>query len=331
MHIFLTGGSGFVGMRLLPRLLDSGHSVTALSRSPRSDDTLRQMGATPLRGSLDDVANWQQALAGHEVLIHAAAPVTAWGEPQVIERQIVDATLALADACAAHGVRRMVHLSSESVLQGAGPLLDIDETQAYPPRVNSRYGACKKTVEEALLAREGGPEIILLRPSFIWGPGGQIEQVLDKVQSGQFIWVNHGRAPMETSHVDNVVEGIVLALAGGKPSGVYFITDAAGLTVREVLGGLIEANGLTAPTGSLPLWLARPLAGMVETLWAGLRLRSTPPLSRFQLDFVALPRRYAITLAHRELGYKPSVSFEDGLAEISAARSQGRDGAESAV
>lgn len=325
MHIFLTGGSGFVGRRLLASLLENGHSVTALSRSPQSDDTLRALGANPLRGSLDDVANWQDALAGHDVLIHAAAPITAWGEPQVMQRQIVDATLSLADACAKHGVRRMVHLSSESVLQGAGPLLDIDETHPYPPRVNSRYGACKKAAEEGLLARRGGPEIIILRPSFIWGPGGQIEQVLTKVRSGQFLWVDHGRAPMETSHVDNVVEGIVLALEKEKPSGVYFITDAAGRTVREVLGGLITANGLTPPTRSLPLWLARPLAGLTEAIWSSLRLRSTPPLSRFQLDFVALPRRYSINLAHKGLGYTPIISFEDGLAEIAAAHQHGNN------
>ncbi len=316
MRIFLTGGSGFVGNRLIPRLLENGHNVTALSRSNQSDETLRQLGATPLRGSLDDVANWQNALAGHDVLVHAAAPVTAWGDKHILQRQIVDATLLLADACAVHGVQRMVHLSSESVLQGAGPLLDIDETHPYPSRPNSRYGACKKAAELGLLGRSGGPEVIILRPSFIWGPGGQIEQVLDKVRGGQFIWVDHGRAPMETSHVDNVIQGILLALAGGTASGVYFITDAAGLTVRTVLSGLIKANGLPPPTRSLPLWLVRPLASLVETIWATLRLRSTPPLSRFQLDFVALPRRYSIKRAGAELGYSPVTSFEDGLAEI---------------
>jgi len=319
MNIFLTGGSGFVGSHLIPRLLASGHRVTALSRSATSDETLRKAGATPMRGSLDDVANWQTALSGHEVLIHAAAPVTVWGDMQDLQRQIVDATLHLAEACATYGVRRMVHISSESVLQGAGPLLDIDESHPYPAHPNSRYGSCKKAAEQGLLARKGAPELVILRPSFIWGPGGQIEQVLDKVRSGQFIWVDQGRAPMETSHVANVVEGVLLSLPASAPLGVYFVTDAAGLSVRAVLGGLFKANGFTPPTRSLPLWLARPLAPLVEGVWSALRLRTPPPLSRFQLDFVALPRRYAIKRAQTGLGYRPVMSFAEGLAEISRA------------
>jgi len=321
-RIFVTGGSGFVGKRLIARLLESGHDITALSRSAKSDAVLKALGATPVRGSLDDVADWQGALKGHDVLIHAASPITVWGDAEVLHRQIVEATTALADACAAFGVRRMIHLSSESVLQGAGPLLDIDETHPYPARPNSRYGACKKAAEQALLAREGGPEIIILRPSFIWGPSGQVEQLLKKVRSGQFAWVDHGRAPMEMSHVENVVSAILLALEGGQSGRVYFVTDAAGLSVREVLGGIIEAVGLTPPSRSIPLALARPLAGAVEALWSVLRLRSTPPLSRFQLDFVALPRRYRIDRARAELGYKPVMSFDAGLAEIRQSRQQ---------
>jgi len=318
-NVFVTGGSGFVGKRLIACLLEKGHNITALSRSPQSDIALQDLGATPLRGNLDNVADWCDALAGHEVLIHAAAPITVWGDVDMLHRQIVDATLALADACAAQGVRRMIHLSSESVLQGAGPLVDIDETHPYPAHPNSRYGACKKTVELGLLARASGPEIVILRPSFIWGVGGQIEHLLDAVRAGQFVWVDHGRAQMEMSHVENVVAAIMLALDGGQSGRIYFITDDANLTQRDVFGGIVKAFGVTPTTRSIPAWLARPLANLTEALWSMLRLQSQPPLSRFQLDFVALPRRYSIARAKSELGYEPVISFKAGLQEIEAA------------
>ncbi len=315
-RVFVTGGSGFVGRRLIGRLVGEGHEVTALSRSPDSDQVLRGLGAEPVRGDLDSVEAWQESVAGHEVVVHSAAPVTVWGDKAVLQRQIVDATLALRDACERHRVRRMIHLSSESVLQGGAPLVGIDETHPWPARPNSRYGTCKKAAEQGLLAKRGNTEIIVLRPSFIWGPGGQITQVLDKVKNGGFVWVDQGRAAMELSHVANVVEAIILGFTQGRPGQVYFITDGEDLDVRAVLGGIIEAMGLTAPQKSLPLWLARPAAGMIERIWALSGMSSPPPLSRFQLDFVALPRRYSIARARAELGYEPVMSFRAGLAEI---------------
>jgi len=98
--------------------------------------------------------------------------------------------------------------------------------------------------------------------------------------------------------------------------GVYFVTDDHPMQARQFLGALIEAHGMIAPETSLPSGLVKPLAPVIEGVWRMLRLRSTPPLSRFQLDFIALPRRYCIDRIRRDLGYRPIRSFEEGLAEI---------------
>lgn len=317
MNVFVTGGSGFLGQRLIARLKQEGHMVTALSRSPKSDATLNTLGAIPLRGALTDIAVWQGALAGQDVVVHAASPIEVWGDWKDFDRDIVRASLDLYKAASRHHVRRFIQISSESVLQGAGPLLDVAESHPYPAEPNSFYGKAKMLVERGLLAHVDGTECIILRPTFIWGQGGeQLDKVIDKVKRGQFMWIDQGATPMEMVHVDNVVEAVRLALTHGRSAQVYWVTDGRPMSVRRFLGALLSARGVEAPDKSLPAGLARPLAAGVEAVWRLLGLKSVPPLSRFQLDFIALPRRYDLGKSDRELGYKPVRTFEQGIAEM---------------
>jgi nucleoside-diphosphate-sugar epimerase len=317
MKVFVTGGSGFLGQRLITRLKQDGHEVTAVSRSPRADQKLKALGAAIVRGSLTDIPAWQSALKGQDVVVHAASPIEVWGAWENFERDIVQASLTLYQAAAAQQVRRFIQISSESVLQGNGPLLDVDENHPYPAEPNSFYGKAKKLVEQGLQASTANTECIILRPTFIWGKGGeQLDKVVDKVRSGQFMWVDRGEVPFEMVHVDNLVETIRLALTQGRSRQVYWVTDDHPVSAREFLSALLRTKGVEAPNKSMPGALVRPLAAGVEGLWRVLGLKSVPPLSRFQLDFIALPRRYAMTKTKRELGYAPVRSFEQGLREM---------------
>jgi 2-alkyl-3-oxoalkanoate reductase len=320
MKIFITGGSGFLGQRLITRLRQEGHEVTALSRSPKSDAILKALGATSVRGALTDIDAWQEALAGQQVLVHAASPIEVWGDWADFERDIVRASLDLYRAAARHRVRRFIQISSESVLQGNGPLLDVSEAHPYPAEPNSFYGKAKMQVEQGLLSHIAGTECIILRPTFIWGQGGeQLDKLVDKVKSGQFMWIDHGDVAMEMVHVDNVVECVRQALTQGGSGQVYWVTDGRPMPARAFLGALLRARGVEVPDKSMPASLARPVAAGVEALWRLLGLKSVPPLSRFQLDFIALPRRYDLGKSQRELGYRPVRTFEQGLAEMQMA------------
>jgi nucleoside-diphosphate-sugar epimerase len=175
-------------------------------------------------------------------------------------------------------------------------------------------------VEQGLLANVAATECIILRPTFIWGQGGeQLDKVVDKVRIGQFTWIDHGDVAMEMVHVDNVVEGVCLALTQGRSGQVYWLTDGRPMPAREFLGALLGARGVEAPDRSMPGSLARPVAAGVEAVWRLLGLKSVPPLSRFQLDFIALPRRYDLGKSRRELGYRPVRTFEQGMAEMQEA------------
>ena len=75
MKIFVTGGSGFLGKRLLERLIREGHQVKALARSQQSTQTVSNLGATAVSGSLENIEDWANSLKEMDILIHCAAPV----------------------------------------------------------------------------------------------------------------------------------------------------------------------------------------------------------------------------------------------------------------
>lgn len=317
MHIFVTGGSGYVGSRLVARLLKEGHRITALSNSSASDEVLQNLGVAVVRGGLDDIDAWASALKGHDAVIHAAAPVLVWGEGELFYKQITLATTQLYKASTKYHIKRFIFISSESVLQDGAPLLDIDETKAYPKEPNSYYGKAKMLAEQALLAQKVGPTCIILRPTFIWGEHSRnLEIIAQKVRSKAFVWIDQGRASMEMVHVANVVEAVRLSLTHGRHQEIYFVTDDHPMPIREFFEGVFKALNVTSPKASLPGWLARPLAAGLEAIWRVLCIKATPPLSRFQLDLVALPRRYKLDKIKAEFGYEPVISYQEGIQRL---------------
>lgn len=315
MKIFITGSSGFLGRRVVTRLLKEGHQLTLLVRKPEQmKDNTPQI--TTVLGDLDYIDRWSQSLANHDALIHLAAPVVFWGKWSLYKHAIVDATLALYRAANRHYIKRFVYISSEAVIQDDVPLLDIDETHPYIVP-NSFYGKSKQMAERLLLAENGETECIILRPTFVWGKGvPALKDIVDKVNSGQFMWIDKGQVVIELVHVDNVVEAIRLALTRGENKHIYYVTDDHPRTVREILTTLLATQGVTPPEKSIPNKLARTLAGTIEGVWRLLPIRMAPPISRFEWSFVGLPRRYNIGKIKKDLGYQPVTRWEQGVKEM---------------
>ncbi|HET8708611.1 MAG TPA: NAD-dependent epimerase/dehydratase family protein, partial [Pseudomonadales bacterium] len=124
MNIFVTGGSGFVGQHLIRYLVKSGHKVWALARSKDAESKVKQAGATPVQGSLENIPRWAGALAQCEVVIHAASTVLHWGPWSFFENQMVTPTEELLAAAEQQSVRRFIFISSESALNDGNDMLD---------------------------------------------------------------------------------------------------------------------------------------------------------------------------------------------------------------
>ncbi|MDH5229470.1 MAG: NAD-dependent epimerase/dehydratase family protein [Gammaproteobacteria bacterium] len=317
MRVFITGASGFLGARVLKQVLQKSWHATILLRDANKASAYENDNIRVVLGDLENLNSWKSTLESIDVVIHCAAPLIFWGPWRLYEQGIVQATQGLFQAAEQATVKRFVFISSESVLQDRKPLLDIDESEPYPKQPNSYYGLAKKQAEQLLLKQDSATQVIILRPTFIWGVGvAALETMKAKIASKQFMWVDHGRSMFEMVHVDNVAHACVLACESGQDKGVYFITDDAPQTVQTFLSKLFQAKQISNPNKNIPRILALLSAIGCETLWRLFGLKSTPPITRFDVAFVAMPRRYKIDRAKRELAYRPVIDQETGLKQL---------------
>jgi nucleoside-diphosphate-sugar epimerase len=131
--------------------------------------------------------------------------------------------------------------------------------------------------------------------------------------------VGGGRNVTETTHVDNVVEGLLLAAEKGSSGEAYFVTDGSPVVFREFVTAMLETQGVEPPDRSIPAWTAAPLARVAEAAWKFLPLPGDPPMTAFRSWILTQECTIDISKARRELGYAPVVSRETGLAELAAA------------
>ncbi len=317
--VFVTGGSGFIGGRLIERLRAEGHVVRALARSTSAAERVCTRGGEPVEGDLADVAAMRAGAEGCELAFHAAAMLGDWGRREDFERVNVDGTRNALRGCAEAGVRRFIHVGTEAALLVGGPLIDVDETVPLRPDSPSLYCATKARAEQAVVsANADGFETVVVRPRFVWGVGDTtlLPTAVEMVRSGRFAWIGGGRHRTSITHVENVVEGLVLGAMRGRPGTVYFVTDGEPVVFRKFVTELLATQGVRAPSRSIPTSVAAALARAGEEAWRLLPLPGRPPLTRLAYWISGQECTIRIDRAREQLGYAPVKTTAEGLAEL---------------
>src|SRR5215469_18084554 len=173
---FVTGGSGFVGGRMIEALVAQGWRVRALVRGKKAAASVATLGAVPVLGELTDQAALSKAMAGSTVVFHVAALFKMWGKQKEFDAVNVDGTRALVEAAVdTPSVEKVIMVSAGGVVQGdPEPQLNIDESVPVQQRSFAPYSASKAGAEKILLAANGrreGFQTVALRPAMIWGSG----------------------------------------------------------------------------------------------------------------------------------------------------------------
>jgi nucleoside-diphosphate-sugar epimerase len=319
---FVTGGSGFIGGKLVQRLVGEGRAVRALARSDSAAARVAELGAEPVRGELGDPTSLTAAADGANVAFHLAAHLGEWGPWEDFERGNVVGTRNVLAACEEAGVKRFVHCGTEAALMAGEPLVQVDETAPLRPDSRAPYPATKAKAEQAVRqAARDGFETVAVRPRFVWGKGDTtlLPEMVATVEAGRFAWVGGGRNVTDTTHVDNVVEGLVLAAEKARSGEAYFVTDGEPVVFREFVTELLRTQGVEPPDRSLPTWTAAPMARVCERAWKLLPLPGDPPMTSFRSWLLTQECTIDISKARTELGYKPIVGHEQGLAELAQA------------
>ena len=253
---------------------------------------------------------------------HLAAHLGTWGRREDFIRDNVAGTENALAACREAGVARFVHCSTEAALIAGRPLL---RWSTRPRRCAPIRRLCtrstKALAERAVHAAAArGFGTVVLRPRFVWGRGDTtlLPSITAMVERGKFAWIGGGRQLTDTTHVDNVVEGLLAGAAHGRPGEAYFVTDGDRVVFRDFVSALLETQGVEPPSRSVPAWLAGGAAVAGEAAWKLLPLGGEPPLTRFAVWVSSQECTIDISKARSELSYEPPKSRAAGLAELRA-------------
>ncbi|MGH7818484.1 MAG: NAD-dependent epimerase/dehydratase family protein, partial [Candidatus Binatia bacterium] len=222
MRILVTGAGGFLGSHLAERLLGDGHSIRALMRPANPAPWLEERGAEPVVGDVTDGDVQTAATRGCDVVVHAAGLVT---EVSVRDEEYFRtnsiASAALARRAATAGAKRFVFVSSTAVHRpNSGK--PLDERTALEPQ--DAYGRSKVEAERRLaaVAAETGLELVVVRPSRIYGPRDvSLGRVFRAISKRRFLLVGRCDAEVDFVYVSDVVDALARAVARG--SGVYLV------------------------------------------------------------------------------------------------------------
>jgi nucleoside-diphosphate-sugar epimerase len=314
----VTGGSGFVGGRLIPRLIEDGWQVRAIGRSRASRDAVAALGAEPCEADLADPDALERAMIGVDTVFHVAAHFKLWGPLRTFRMMNVDGTRNVVSAAERAGVRRIVYVSAAAVVMGH-PESHHGATEDLPlHRMGfAPYSATKAEAEEILRAANGrrmGLSTIAIRPPFVWGPDMQaLDHMVDTVKARQFQWVAGGGQHLSTCHVDNLCHALILAADKGKDGAAYFVSDDTDTTLKSFLSRLMATRDVAPKDRSVPFGIAWMMAGILGAVWRLLGLKGEPPITRQMLQLIGKDFTVDISRARAELGYAPVLATEEGL------------------
>ncbi len=210
--VLVTGGTGFLGRRLVERLLAQGRAVTVLGRTPAPD--LAARGVRFIRAPLEDAAAVEAACAGMGTVFHVAAKVRLWGRYDDFFRANVLGTRAVIAGCRRYGVPRLVYTSTPSVVYNGGDLAGVDESLPLTTDCPSPYPLTKALAErEVLAANSEALRTVALRPHLLWGVGDPhlVPRVLARARARRLRIVGDGKNRVDMVHIENAVDAHLLA------------------------------------------------------------------------------------------------------------------------
>jgi 2-alkyl-3-oxoalkanoate reductase len=313
VKVLVTGATGFLGVHTCRELLSRGHTVRAFGRDFSG---FSLAGIEPFRGDLRETAAVQSACNNMDVLVHAGALSSPWGKLEEFMSVNVTGTRNVLEACVHSGVRRLVHISSPAVIfTGRDHLLERDDAP-YPQTFSSHYALSKKLAEELVLESKSKPEVIVLRPKAIYGPGDRalLPRIIAAARAQRLPQIGDGKNLVDLTFVDDAVLSIACALECPMPSTsfpVYTITSGEHLKLWTVIRRLLEALGLRSNLPVMPVGAMLRLAAWLEQV--AKLTRREPTLTRYSVALLARTQTYDISRAKSDLGFEPRTRLEQGL------------------
>lgn len=234
--IFVTGGNGFIGSRLVNALLEQDYEVRCLLRKTSKTDRIEGLNYEAFYGDITDLNSLKEGMKDCVGVMHLAS-LSNWDDihSPKMEAVVVGGSENVLKAAKEHGIR-MVYVSSSTAIDGTETPDILDENSPFTLNKKTyAYAYAKKRVEGMCMeAAKNGQEVVMVNPAEVYGPNDY-----DQITSGNLIdfieskptMVCHGGTAIV--HVDDVANGIIKAFEKGRSGERYFL-GGENLTFEEI-------------------------------------------------------------------------------------------------
>jgi nucleoside-diphosphate-sugar epimerase len=317
VRVLVTGATSLLGGAIATRLQARGDDVTVFQRRPSG------IGVREVLGDVADRNAVAAAVAGADVVIHAAAKVAVVGPWAEYETTNITGTSNVVDAARAAGVERFVYVSSPSVAHHGASLVGVGAGPADPGRARGNYSRSKARAERIALAASGDAfSVVAIRPHLVWGPGDTqlIGRIVTRARQGRLAIVGSGAALMDTTYIDNAADAVVAGAdrARGLGGRAFVVSNGQPRPVRELFAAIAAAAGFAPPRLRVPAPVARAAGTVLERVWARLDRADDPPITGFLAEQLSTAHWFDQRETRRALGWQPAVDMDEGFARLTA-------------
>jgi len=261
----VTGGTGFIGGRLVRKLRERGDDVAALVRSPGKALELERLGVQLVKGDLTDADAIRRGLEGADACFHGAA-IYKVGIPSSEREQMHDTnvrgTERVLDTAIEAAVPRIVYVSTVNVFGNTRGDV-VDESYERPKDgFLSYYDETKFEAHQVARDRIArGAPIVIVQPGGVYGPGdhSEIGNMIDQASSGKLFAYMFPETGFNLVHVDDVADGIMLAYERGEV-GQSYVLGGEIATMRGLVDKTAEIAGRKPPKRDLPVGVLKVVA-----------------------------------------------------------------------
>ncbi len=316
--VLVTGGTGFLGKRLVKLLVEEGYPVRVLARKLSNIEYLKRLGIEIFYGDVADKKSLGEAMEGIDVVIHAAAGTS--GSQKDSEVGTIQGTKNILSSCEEFKIKKLIYISSCSVYGVAdykpNQVVTEDASLERFPEKRGSYSASKQQAESFVIdaTKNIGLPVVILRPGTIYGPGGDIFtpmlgfSAMNKI----FVVIGNGKFELPFVYVDNLVDAIIKAVQSDKADNqVFNVIDSERVNKREYMNKLIKRLYHKAWVFYFPFSLLYAIVYAQEAL-TGLMGRN-PFLTRYRLISSQRNITYDNSKIVNTLNWKPAVTIDEAL------------------
>lgn len=315
--VAVTGATGFLGKKVVYALKRLNFCPIAFGRNRSLGSTFIEDDIPFISVDLTDREEVVKLFEGVDYVIHCAGLSSVWGAKSDFIQTNVVAVENIVEACQAHAIKRLVHVSTPSLYFDYKDKFDLNESAPLPRKFVNHYASSKKMGENIIeKAYVDGLQTVVLRPRGIFGPGDTsiFPRILRAMEKGSLPLINGGQALMDITYVDNVVDAIILAMQVQNVDGYsYNITNDDPRTFIELLELLSDKLHMPLKTKNVSFNSAYYSAKVMEGIYSILCVKREPPITCYGVGLVSKSMTFDIAKAKNELGYHPKVSIDDGL------------------